>query len=460
MSKTGIKKKKKKWIVIVIVVVLLIGAIGVWVKSGAEQIEVASNLIEMVPAQKRDLSDTISIKGTVTGESTTNVTSIASAEILAVNVQVGDQVQEGDLLALLDEENIEDRMASLETDIRNADANANNQNNLTKQNLDYAVADQEETLRKYKDAIADAQEEYDEAKDRVWACNDVIYAIEMGWEQDLDKSIYEAKLKGYEEQLEAAQKALDAAVVNYNDAVESARRSVASAQNAVDMIPYQSDSSKSLADQKTELKEQLEDCEVYAPCSGVVTAVDVSVGDQYTAGMKMVTIEKTDSLKVSVSISEADILKIQEGMKAIITSEATGDKEIEGTVTRVVRVKNQSTNAADAGAGGYSAEITIDDSQLLIGMSVKARIILQEKKNVFAVPYDLIQYDEEGNAFVLVGEMNEDGTATAVRRDIAVGDEVDYYTEVLGGDLKENEMLIYDVTFSIAEGDIFTPMQQ
>lgn len=460
MSKLGTKKKKKKWIVIVIVVVLLIGAVGVWIKSGAEQIEVASNLIEMVPAQNRDLSNTISIKGTVAGEGTTNVTSTASAEILAVNVQVGDQVQEGELLALLDEDNIAERMESLETDIRNADANANNQNNLTKQNLDYAVADQEQTLQKYKDAIADAQEEYDEAKDDVWACNDVIYAIEMGWEKDLDKSIYEAKLKGYEEQLEVAQKTLDAAVANYNDAVESTRRSVASAQNAVDMIPYQSDSSESLADQKTELKEQLEDCEVYAPCSGVVTAVDVSVGDQYTAGMKMVTIEKTDSLKVSVSISEADILKIQEGMKAIITSEATGDKEIEGTVTRVVRVKNQSANAADAGAGGYSAEITIDDSELLIGMSVKARIILQEKKNVFAVPYDLIQYDEDGNAFVLIGEMNEDGTATAVRRDIVVGDEVDYYTEVLGGDLKENEMLIYDVTFSIAEGDIFTPTQQ
>ncbi len=458
MSKHG--TKKKKWIVIVIAAVLLIGAVDAWMKRGVRQIEVASNQIELVPAQRRDLSNTISIKGTIAGEGTTNVTSIASAEVLAVNVQVGDQVQEGKLLALLDEENIQDRMTSIETDIRNADANADNQNNLTKQNLDYAVADQEETLQKYKDAIEDAQEDYDEAKDRVWACNDVIYAIEMGWEKDLDKSIYEDKLKGYEDQLEAAQKALDAAVTNYNDAVESTRRAVASAQNAVDMIPYQSDSGKSLADQKNELKEQLEDCEVYAPCSGVVTAVNVAEGDQYTAGMKMVTIEKTDALKVSVTIGESDILKIQEGMKAIITSEATGDKEIEGTVTRVVRVKNQSANAMEAGTDGYSAEITIDDNELLIGMSVKARIILQEKEDVFAVPYDLIQYDEDGNAFVLVGEMNEDGTATAARRNITVGDEVDYYTEVLGGDLKENEMLIYDETFSIAEGEIFTPMQQ
>lgn len=41
--------------------------------------------------------------------------------------------------------------------------------------------------------------------------------------------------------------------------------------------------------------------------------------------------------------------------------------------------------------------------------------------------------------------------ATAVRRNITVGDEVDYYTEVTGGDLAEGDMLIYDTTFSIAE---------
>ncbi len=52
-------------------------------------------------------------------------------------------------------------------------------------------------------------------------------------------------------------------------------------------------------------------------------------------------------------------------------------------------------------------------------------------------------------------EANEDGTATAVRKNIKVGEEVDYYTEVTGGDLKEGDQLIYDNTFSVTEGQVF-----
>ena len=39
------------------------------------------------------------------------------------------------------------------------------------------------------------------------------------------------------------------------------------------------------------------------------------------------------------------------------------------------------------------------------------------------------------------------------------GEEVDYYTEVTGGDLKEGDQLIYDNTFSVTEGQVFTPEQ-
>ena len=37
-------------------------------------------------------------------------------------------------------------------------------------------------------------------------------------------------------------------------------------------------------------------------------------------------------------------LKIQEGMPVTVLTDVTGDEEIKGTVTRMVRVKNQSTN--------------------------------------------------------------------------------------------------------------------
>ena len=53
----------------------------------------------------------------------------------------------------------------------------------------------------------------------------------------------------------------------------------------------------------------------------------------------------------------------------------------------------------------------------------------------------------------------EDGSATAVRKNVELGEEIDYYTEITGGDLKEGDMLIYDYTYSIMEGDTFAPEQ-
>ena len=60
---------------------------------------------------------------------------------------------------------------------------------------------------------------------------------------------------------------------------------------------------------------------------------------------------------------------------------------------------------------------------------------------------------------MLVAETNSDGTATAVRKDVTAGEEVDYYTEITGGDLKEGDMLIYDYTGTVVEGGSFTPSQ-
>ena len=215
-------------------------------------------------------------------------------------------------------------------------------------------------------------------------------------------------------------------------------------------------------DTLSNLKEQLADCEITAPCGGVVTAVNSKVGDINAEKNVLLTIEDTSSLKMVATVQEADVLKLQEGMEATVTADATGDEQIKGTVTRVVRVKSQGTTGSDGSttsAGGYSIEIALDNQELLIGMAVKAKVMIQAKGEVLAVPYDLIQYDDNGQAYVLVAEADENGSATAVRRNITVGDEVDYYTEVTGGDLAEGDMLIYDTTFSIAEGQTFTPEQ-
>lgn len=517
------KKKKKIVLVVILVIVIVIGVIAGALKKMTAQVETAANTVEIEPVEKRDLSDSISLKGTIAGESKTNVMSLAAAEITAVDVQPGDLVTEGDPLVTLDQEDIEKQIAELESSIRNADALAANDVKLKQENLSDAKQDQASALSKASGQIDKAQAGYDELVTKRDKCqnsittkkndlNNTAAAREDAKSQAADaqnaaqsaraqananpqdkqladaaseaertyaqkQDLYtqlaakcdsltaeitglEAELGTYADSLKSAQEAVETAKTGYKDTQTSTNRSVATAQNTVDMQKYQTSGTSDQKDQLEKLKKQLTDCTLYAPCSGVVTAVNVSVGDKNTAGQTMITIENTGVLKVIVSVDESDILKIQEGMKATVTTDATGDEEINGTVTRVVRVKNQSTNASDTNAAsGYSAEITIDRTDLLVGMSAKAKIVIQDRGSMLAVPYDLIQTDENGNSYVFVAKDNGDGTATAVKKNIETGEEVDYYTEVTGGDLKEGDLLIYDYTYTMTEGTVFTPDQ-
>lgn len=517
------KKKKKIVLAVILVIVIVIGVLAGALKKMTAQVETAANTVEIEPVEKRDLSDSISLKGTIAGESKTNVMSIAAAEITAVDVQVGDLVTEGDPLVTLDQEDIEKQITELETSIGNADALAANDAKLKQENLSEAKQDQASALSKASGEIDKAQAGYDALVAKRDKCqnsittkkndlNNTAAAREDAKSQAADaqkaaqsaraqadanpqdkqladaaseaESTYaqkqdlytqlaakcdsltaeitglEAELDTYADSLKSAQEAVETAKTGYKDTQTSTNRSVASAQNNVDMQKYQTSGTSDQKDQLEELKKQLTDCTLYAPCSGVVTAVNVSVGDKNTAGQTMITIENTGVLKVIVSVDESDILKIQEGMQATVTTDATGDEEINGTVTRVVRVKNQSTNASDTNtASGYSAEITIDRTDLLVGMSAKAKIVIQDRGSMLAVPYDLIQTDENGNSYVFVAKDNGDGTATAVKKNIETGEEVDYYTEVTGGDLKEGDLLIYDYTYTMTEGTVFTPDQ-
>ena len=541
------KKKKKVWLIVLIIVAIVVVLIGSAVKNMTSQIETAVNTVEIEPVEKRDLSDSVSLKGTIAGVSKTNVMSLAAAEITAVDVQVGDLVKEGDPLVTLDQKDIEKQIAELKTNINNANAIAANDAAQKQESLNEAKQDQASTLAKATDSVNKAQASYDElvkkrddcqtklnnkknevssaenaqnnakkemdnAQSAVYAAQDALskYQAEnpggnvtqnpngtpatqtdpklAELQQNVENAnrTYSAKqtaysdaaakyssvkaeadslqteLDTYPDALKSAEETINTAKTSYSDAETSTNRSIATAQNTVDMQKYQTSTTSDLKDQLEQLQKQLADCTLSAPIGGVVTAVNVSVGDKNTAGTTMITIEDTSSLKVIVNVEEADILKIQEGMQATVTTDATGDEEIKGTVSRVVRVKNQSTNTNSTDTNtstGYSAEITIDNTELLVGMSAKAKIVIKDRGTQLAVPYDLIQYDEKGNAYVLVAQMNDDGTATAVRKNIKVGEEVDYYTEVTGGDLKEGDQLIYDNTFSVTEGQVFTPDQ-
>lgn len=209
------KKKKKVWLIVLVIAAIVIVLIGTAVKNMTSQIETAANTVEVEPVEKRDLSDSVSLKGTIAGQSKTNVMSLAAAEITAVNVQVGDIVKEGDPLVTLDQKDIEKQIAELKTNINNANAIAANDATQKQESLVQNKQDQQDSLEAAQKAIDEAQSDVDKYKKKVAECGDYIYYLKNNHE---DTSEYDAKLEGFKSSLEAAQKALDTANDNYASA--------------------------------------------------------------------------------------------------------------------------------------------------------------------------------------------------------------------------------------------------
>ncbi len=441
-------KKSRVFAIVLTVILVLVILIARACSSATKALSGLGGMVTTVTVETRDLSDAMTLTGTVKGVRVNNVTSEAPTKFTAVNVSVGDTVKEGDLLATLDPTDIEASIKDTNKALGNTNALANLSNERDKQNLQKAKDAYDKQLKEAGENLSAIGEgiaiwEDTKTKDKK-VMDDAKAALDADPDNAAKQSAYAAARAEYEyacSYQSGLQAKYDAAKKAYDEMKENPSDAIDAAEYAVEASKY-TDNTSSTKQALKSLKEQLDGCNVYAPISGVVTAVNVAVGDNNAPGKTIITIQDTSTMVLDTPVDETQILKLQENMEATVTSPATGDKKLKGTVTRVVRVK--SAAGLDGSGGTYAAEITLEDSELLVGMSAKAKIVLKERKSILAVPYDLIQEDENGNTYVLAAEKNDDGTYTAVRRNIQVGEEINYYTEVLGGDLQEGDEIFFD----------------
>ena len=460
-------KHKKLVIVLAIIVAAIIVLVGV-AKRKLNSVAEATNIVQLEKVDKRDLSDFISLTGTVSGETKINYSSTAATEIKTVNVQVGDVVKEGDVIATLDKDSIQKQIDVLEKSLSNAAVLKQNETNQNQR----AKEDQKNQLAQANDSINSAEAAYTAAQNTVNSLNNQMKSVsdQINAASDEDtKAALQEKLSDLQDQLSGAKSDLTSADSarkeaknNYTSVKSSTDDAIYSAQSSIESAKYNQTDDSDTQTQLDQLRKQLDDCTITSKSAGIVTAVNISVGDVNTANATLVTVENNTDMIVNASVTEKDILKLQEGMKAIITSDALDDQEINGEIIKVVKVYNASqptteqTGQETSGAtntGGFSVQIKLDPCDLISGMSAKAKIVLTDRENVLSVPYDLVQQDEDGKSYVLCAEENKDGTYTAVKKNITVGDEINYYTEVTGGDLKAGDYIIMD--YSISEGDTF-----
>lgn len=281
--------KKTKWIIIgcvlIVGVLIMVSKLGKMGKSAGEK-------VTSEKVQRRTITEVVNASGKVYPEVEVKVSPDISGEITELNVQEGDTVKKGQLLARIYAD-----IYSIQKDQANYGVNQSQAQ----------VANAKATLQGIKAQFEQAQRTF-----------------------DMQKKLFDDKVISRSE-LNVAEAALKTAKANYEASSEGINGAAASALSAQAVL--------------SKANKDLSRTEIVAPMDGVVSLLNVKKGEKvagnsFNVGTEMLRIANMDKIEVRVDVGENDIPKVKLGDSAIVTIDAYSDRKFRGIVTQIASSNN------------------------------------------------------------------------------------------------------------------------
>jgi len=362
--------------------------------------------------------------------------------VAEVNVEEGDRVTEGQVLARLDTGSLERAVKAAELAVKAAEIDLElATNDFRKITYPYTystfVFDVPEALVD----ISDAERQIGEAQD----------GLEIGLSSDQYWEVW-LKLSQAQDNLVEAKSRLArgrgedvfiSGIIPITDywTLRTAQLGMEKAQLALDLAKNDLDKAN----------EELDKAVIVAPFDGVIAKADGKPGDVLSAMnyATMVIVELIDPsrMELTVEVDEIDIAGVKLGQRAIIDLDALPDVQVGGEVTSISLLSTE-----EAGLIMYEADVRFDVPEgiaLKAGMTANADIIIDERSDVLLVPDRAIKQDDQGEPVVqvVVGDQIE-------ARAVVIGISDGFQTEIVDG-LDEGEMVVVEIRAKTQAGGIF-----
>jgi len=143
----------------------------------------------------------------------------------------------------------------------------------------------------------------------------------------------------------------------------------------------------------TQTKLNLSYATIYSPVDGVVLSRSVDVGQTVAASLQAPTLftiaEDLARMQIDTAVSEGDVGRLVEGMKATFTVDAYPGRQFSGTVRQV---RNAPTTTQ--GVVTYDAVIDVDntDKALRPGMTANVTFVLAQVADAIKIPNSAIRF--------------------------------------------------------------------
>lgn len=187
---------------------------------------------------------------------------------------------------------------------------------------------------------------------------------------------------------------------------------------------------------------------INSPFEGTVTRVNGVIGSVTEMGTPLIVVEDISSLKMEVLISEYDISRVRVGQPVVVTAEIIGDQELKGTVAQI----SPTGEPKDASGKEMVIPVTITiekgASNLISGVTAKARIIVEAANQVLAVPVEAIL--EEPNTLKHFIFILDDGLLKKIP--VTLGVEGNFNVEIRDVVLDVGTRVVLSPTLDMVDG--------
>ncbi len=187
------------------------------------------------------------------------------------------------------------------------------------------------------------------------------------------------------------------------------------------------------------LEENKEKFNIYADFDGIITELDTFQGDMPMAGKKILEIQELNNLRAYGDFIVEDAVKIDKGMSVEIYNDDI-DLRIENLQIEKIHPKAVS-KLSELGIEQKRVTIEVnlpkDQKDLIIGSKITLKIKIDGKENILIVPEEAV-YEKNEKTYVEILENGE-----AKETEVTTGIENDDYIEILEG-LKEGQEVILE----------------
>ncbi|MTV48205.1 efflux RND transporter periplasmic adaptor subunit [Heliobacillus mobilis] len=382
-------KKRKKWIAAALALIIAAGAWGVLgpakTSSGAP--------VNAREVSTGDFEVSVVVSGKIEPYAKENITARVKGRLVKVFVEAGQTVKTGDVLALIDKEDMlrkeSDARINLEVEQLNLEKN--------RQTALYELEKARETAEQSRKKM----ELNKKNLDRVQALFDSGAATK--------KELEEAQNTYEESGTQYRNDRLRADSIEANDLGTDLKLKAAQVQ---------------LKRQEWETAARdLEECSVKAPMDGMVLDVPVDPGDYISPETKIAVLGRTDRLNIKADVSEADLPLIGIGMAAQITGPSLGEKNLDGKVTVIApQAVTKEKEQTEKTTVPVTVEVDNPGGIGRPGTNVDIRIQAARLSDVLTAPHEAIRDSRTGKEVLVVrdGKIAVSPVVTGLANDMMV----------------------------------------